>query len=72
MTSSISYRLDTPEGFEIWLIPRENDALRCRVFFQSTEVGMEFINDKMGKAGWMKLSDKIKEIYQPTKETKNG
>lgn len=64
MTSSTAYRFDTPEGWEIWLIPLKNGMMRCRVFFQAQEMSMNDLNETMGMEGWMKLTDKIKEIYQ--------
>lgn len=63
MTSSVSHRLETPCGFEIWIIPTP-DSVFIRVFFGNQEVGLDGLNKKISKEGALQLADKLKQALK--------
>lgn len=56
-----SYRLDTPCGYEIWIIPLAS-TVRFRVFFGHEEVGLAALNEKLSIQGLKMLGEKIAEV----------
>lgn len=55
------YRIDTNCGFEIWVIPTD-DGIKFRAFFESKEVGMDWVSGKLSKDGAKQLGAKLIEI----------
>lgn len=62
MTNATSYRVDTPCGFDIWIIPMDNDTIRWRAFFKNEEVGMDWLSGKLSREGAIMFANKLKEI----------
>lgn len=59
----LSKRIVTPCGFEIWVIPMADDTVRFRVMFEGKEIGMNMLNDRLSKEGFLMLCDKGREMY---------
>ena len=62
MTKQVGYKIDTPCGFEIWVILHDNGTISQKAYFGHEEVGMDFLNGKLTREGALMLAEKIKEI----------
>lgn len=62
MINHVSYSLETPCGFTIWLTPMQNGTMKWRAFFNNEEVGMDYLSEKLTIAGAKMLASKLKEV----------
>ena len=68
MNKSIAYAKMLPCGYELWVIPRDDGTHNLRVFYGPEEMKLDELNFRLRKEDLLAIADKIREIYQPTKE----
>lgn len=62
MNENMDFRVETPCGFEIWIVPLDNGTVRFGVYRNGKAVSMDALSGEMSIYGMLEMANKMQEI----------